>query len=372
MGCAYWPLSLHAVSGMETTCSAFILTLFFWLSCQGRRFGALSFSALLACLARPEAVLACAVTLLILLLRHRLPLLRAVALYLVLPGALYFALRYWHFGLLFPLSFYVKATGRGSFAGLSDVLEFFALFVVSQPWWAALAVLGSLRQRALVPALLGALAFALFFIFPEHIMAFESRYMVPLFPLLTALAGLGVARSTAWFAQRTRFAAPVVSATLLSLSALPTSPVSNVEQWLEYGRGLQRAHVELGRALRDTQLPHARIALMDVGAVGYYADWFTLDTFGLNDAHVALTHREDVQYVFSEEPDLLVLVSSKPTQFEALFPWEAPLYAEATRRGYQYRCDYRFESTYYLQVFARAPEPARDRVVCRRALHAAP
>ncbi|MET0284934.1 MAG: hypothetical protein ABW352_10700, partial [Polyangiales bacterium] len=150
-GCAYWPLTLHAVSGMETTCSAFVLTLFFWLSSEltPKRYPALALTALFACLARPEAVLACGATLVVLLVRERLPLLRAIALYTVLPGLLYFALRAWYFGLLFPLSFYVKATGRAPLAGLSDVLEFYQVFTLARPWWGALCLLGAWRDRRL-------------------------------------------------------------------------------------------------------------------------------------------------------------------------------------------------------------------------------
>jgi arabinofuranosyltransferase len=371
LGCAYWPLSLHAVSGMETTCSAFVLTLFFWLGSEltPRRYPALALTALFACLARPEAVLACGATLGVLLVRERLPLLRAVVLYTVLPGLLYFAVRAWYFGLLFPLSFYVKATGRAPLAGLSDVLEFYQVFTLARPWWGALCLLGAWRDRRLTPALLGALAFSVFFIFPEHIMAFESRYMIPLFPLLSVLAGLGAAKALRWLEARTRFAVPALSAALLLAAAVPTSALSNVEPWLAYGRGLQRAHVTFAHAMRDSGLRHARIAMLDVGAVGYIADWDTLDTFGLNDAHVALTHRQDVAYVFAAKPELVVLVSKVPRTFEALFPWEEPLYPEAMRQGYRYLCDYQFDPHYYLQVFARDQDRSRDETLCRDRTH---
>ncbi len=367
LGCAYWPFSLHAVSGMETTCSAFILTLFLWLSSEltPQRYWMLSTTALLACLARPEAVLACGATLAVLILRERLALLKAVFAFTVLPGLLYFGLRAWHFGLLFPLSFYVKATGRAAFAGLSDVLEFYEVFLVARPWWGLLAIWGAWREPRLVPALVGTLAFSVFFIFPEHIMAFESRYMIPLFPWIAALAGIGASKAVDWLAARTRQALPIASAILLLGAAIPTSALSNVEPWLDYGRGLERAHVTLAHAMHDSGLHDAQVAMMDVGAIGYYADWNTLDTFGLNDAHVALTHRKDVAYVFAQRPALVVLVSKQPKTFSARFAWEEPLYPEAARLGYRYLCDYRFDPHYYLQVFARNLDRARDEVLCR-------
>ena len=84
---------------------------------------------LLASLARPEAALACVATSCVCLVQlardQRTHLLRALLLFAALPGALYFAARYAHYGLLFPLSFYVKAQGQVPLAGLPDVVAFF-------------------------------------------------------------------------------------------------------------------------------------------------------------------------------------------------------------------------------------------------------
>lgn len=380
----YWPLSLHAVSGMETTLSCFVLSAFFLqsvtLHVQARASQAgtvstcrlLALAALACCLTRPEAVLPCGITLLVHLVAdrdHRVTLVRACALWLALPFAGYYLWRWQHFGLLFPLSFYVKATGQARFAGLPDVLDFFRPFILEQPWWSLLFLFAALRARPLYPSLFGALSFVAFFVFPEHIMAFEGRYLLPLFPLLAATAALGLAeasqRLSTPLAGRQRaiaFLVMLVALTLLTALELPAGRETRAKRWLDYGRGLNTAHVALGRDLASAK---GSIALLDVGAIGYFADWHTIDTFGLNDAHVALTRRRDTSYVLTQRPDLLVVVSAEPHRYKEVFEWETPLYQAARAQNYQYLCEYEFEPDYLLQVLAR-PEAVRGSV-CKSA-----
>lgn len=384
---SYWPLALHAVSGMETTFSCLIFTLFFLFSVRAMirsegpeqlrsRYTPLALCALLATLTRPEAGLLCAITLAThLFVANRdaqRVLVRSTLLWFVLPGALYLLLRWLHFGLLFPLSFYVKATDQPLFTGLPDVLGFFRPFVIEQPWWCVLILLGAAQTRALLPALVGGASFAIFFIFPEHIMAFESRYLLPLFPLLAALAGVGSAavlqRLASARANETlrRGAVVVAVGTLVALSfwTLPGDAIKGAERWLAYGKSLHGAHVALARDLKPAQGQGGRIALLDVGAVGYYADWYTIDTFGLNDAHVALSKRTDVQYVLDKRPDLLVVVSEKSGAYHELFEWETPLYEAARKLGYTPLCEYTFDPEYHLQILSRPDSDAIRGRVC--------
>ena len=386
---SYWPLALHAVSGMETTFSCLILTLFFFLSTRYQSDDAtarrtwplaaqLAFTALLCTLTRPEAALPCGATIAVHFVQQgraaRLPFSRQLAIWLLVPGAVYLLLRWRYFGLLFPLSFYVKATDQPWLTGLPDVVGFFRPFVFEQPWWALLFAVGAVRNRSVRPALIGSACFALFFIFPEHIMAFESRYMLPLFPLLAAVIGVGTAHAAHWAAERAfvqarqRFAACLGLATLLAAAwiPLPADATKRARSWLDYGLSLRKAHVALARDLAPARSAGGRIALLDVGAIGYYADWYTIDTFGLNDAHVALTKRRDIAYVLAKEPDLLVVVSGASGAYQELFEWETPLYASARARGYTPLCEYTFDPEYHLQVLSK---PGNDTVrghVCQR------
>lgn len=392
---AYWPLALHAISGMETGLAALLLTLFNFVSLRyarnptpvrGRSLGVL---ALLATLTRPEAGACCAVTLLAELWltprAQRRALLRGLALFLVLPAVLYFAVRYAHFGLFFPLSFYVKAQGQPRFAGFEEVRGFFAPFAWQRPALGLLALYGAFGVRALVPALLGILTFAVSFIFPAHVMGFESRYLFPLYPSVAALiaAGTGkvgaqmfsgleraLAKSSPSVRARlragTELALIAAAWALLGTALLPDHEPPSRARWVAYGEGLQRAHIALAEQLKKARMAVLRptIALLDVGAVAYYSEWFTIDTFGLNDAHVALTRRRDVPYVFSYEPELVVVVSEQASRYVEVFDWETPIHASALERGYTQRCSYRFLDDYHLLVLVKPGSVMNNLLSC--------
>ncbi len=428
---AYWPLALHAISGMETALAALLLTTFALVSTRfvsaptALRARSLTILALLMTLARPEGALACLGTSLALWLVLRSPgralLARASVRYLVLPGTAYFAARYAYFGLAFPLSFYVKAQGQARFAGLPELRAFFAPLLWEHPVLGMLALSG-VRDRRVGPALAGLGAFALFFVFPAHVMGFEGRYLFPLFPSYAALVGAGAGRlharvlrarsaptsiappapahpdaaaparvsdlappptpgsaSTPARAPRRlpdlaplalpRWAEPLLALAAWGLCAglaLPAHEPEARRRWLDYGAGLARAHVALAKELRKSRLAVTAptIALLDVGAVAYYSDWFTIDTFGLNDRRVALSRRTDVPYVFSYRPELLVVVSAEPQRYVEVFEWERPLYATALRRGYAPLCSYPFLADYHLLVLARAGSPLRRTLAC--------
>jgi hypothetical protein len=377
LAAAYWPLALHAISGMESALAALLLTSFCLVSVRhmrapsARRSRTLALLSLACTLTRPEAGFACGAALLLALAltvrSERRALVRAVALYCALPGALYFVARYLYFGLLFPLPFYVKATGQERFAGLEEVQLFFLPFIWPRPYL-LLALYGALRHRALYPALLGLGAFAAFFVFPAHIMGFEGRYLVPIVPSLAALMASGLAKLSAplfarlagrapRFAPLPELAIALAVWVLIAPFRFPAHEAEARTRWLAYGDGLRRAHMALAEALRSNQFGSDRraIALLDVGAVAYYSEWFTIDTYGLNDRRVALSRRRDIAYIFAQRPALVVVVSLEPKRYAVVFDWEQPIYDAARARGYHQVASYEFLPDYHLLVLARSP-----------------
>ena len=377
---AYGSLALHAVSGMETTLFALLLTVYFALALTFRNAPGpalartLALVALLATLTRPEGSLVCGTSFVVLMVQAEKParalLGRALLSWTIVPGLVYFGARFAYYGLPLPLPFYVKAQGQAGLAGAVDVAEFFAPFAVQQPYLATLMLIGLVRFRGLLLApCAGALALALFFLLPAHIMGFEGRYLFPIFPLMGALLGAGAAHLTEcslrWLSTREapRALSLVVPGALclaLAWHPLPESRDFEARRWIRYGEGLARAHIPLGRDLARLGQDGVRhvIALMDVGAIGYYGEWFTIDTYGLNDVRMALTKRGDIDYVFAQRPELVVVVSAVPGRYEQVFEFEAPLYQGAIRRGYSFACDYEFLPDYHLHVLAR-PESQR-------------
>ncbi|MET0342711.1 MAG: hypothetical protein ABW252_17020 [Polyangiales bacterium] len=382
---AYWPTALHAISGMETALSALLLTLFVLVTVRlvrdpaRRRMRSVALIALLSVLARPETVVCCGIALIATIALvprdRRKGFGRALSVYLLVPGLAYFAGRYAYFGLVFPLSLYVKATGQAKLAGLDDVRAFFAPFVLEWPQLGLLAIYGAVGQRRLVPALLGLLGLVVFFVYPAHIMGFEGRYLFPTFPTLSALIGVGAAKlahhaltriARLKAVPRADLVLAALAAIVLAAFMLPRDEPTSRARWIAYGSGMERAHVALANALKraKTSVVRPTIALLDVGAVAYYSDWYVIDTFGLNDARVALSRRTDVDYVFAQRPELVVVVSESPARFAAVFDWEQPIYDQALQRGYEPMCSYRFDHDYHLQVLARPSSPIREALTC--------
>jgi arabinofuranosyltransferase len=379
---AYWKPAVHAVSGMET-CLAALLMAGFGL-CLARfaerptralARGA-AVSGLLLVLARPECVVVPGLALPLAYVRAdaaaRALLVRAVLASAVLPGGLYYAARSFYFGLPFPLPFYVKAQGHGRFAGVADVLAFFGDFVRERPFVPVLAITGAVVARASAgPLCAGALGLALFFTVPSHIMGFESRYLMPLVPVLFALYGAGAAvlvaqAEAALFTRLGAAWARTLAHGLAWLVLVPVAAVSfpagyatQVSHWRGYGDGLDHAHLALAADLRDHEVlaPARTIALLDVGAVAYGSNFRVIDTYGLNDRAAALSRRTDVAYVFAQRPDLVVAVSERPDRLVAVFPWEVPIVEAAEREHFRPVASYPFEHDYHLRVYARDGSP---------------
>jgi len=375
---SYWKLAVHAVTGMETTLAAALVAGFSTLAlrarAQGDRAGlrALFIVGLCCVLARPETALLVGVALIVIYAQVDGPTRRGLlvqgAIFLVLPGVSYFAARYAYFGLPFPLPFYVKAQGHGNFAGLPEVRTFFADFVQSRPFLPALFFTGAaLSARLIVAPFLGAVALTVFFLFPSHIMGFEQRYLMPILPVFLGLMGVGAAHTFDAVAQRfkrpvQRFGLEVLVLALLTALALSPFPVGyevSRARWQAYGKGLATAHLALARDLQQHQQKAERrvIALLDVGVVAYATHWTVIDTYGLNDARVALSRRGDVAHVFAQHPDLLVLVSRRADTFVAEYPWEVALAQAAAGEDFVWVRSYPFEDDYHLALYARADTP---------------
>jgi hypothetical protein len=116
---------------------------------------------------------------------------------------------------------------------------------------------------------------------------------------------------------------------------------------------MEAAHLPLAHRLAALG-PHGRLVLSDAGSLPYYTDWETIDLVGLNDAHVALTHRRDPAEVLAFRPDAIVLVSSRPGRF---VPWdwneyERPICRAAYIAGYRRVATRRFGDDYWLWVLA--------------------
>jgi hypothetical protein len=371
-------VAIHAVSGMETALFTFLATSLLLIAIflhrsavssasQQRLVSALLILGLLLVLTHPEGILLLLAAAATLVLgkrgpfsqlaptdRHRL-LLQGFWLFL-LPAVVFLSWRIWYYRHLFPLSFYVKVgapSSRSHFDGAKELLAFLREIFIAQPLFGLSLVIGVVKVwRIAMPALVAVLVHVLFFAVPKPIMAFEWRFLFPVLPFLTGLAAVGLGNLLAWLSDRIRLRAtrtPMFQraagafcigsvAVTLQIWAHSSDGTRRLADFAAYGRAMQSAHIPLGKALRrlgGKNPGNHSLATGEAGAIPYYSGWRTVDIFGLNNVQIATSHDRDMRFVLAGNPEIVVLVSSSPTEFVAFVPWEGELYSLCSAAGYQ-------------------------------------
>jgi len=371
--------AVHAVSGMETAFYTTVLTGMLFAVSRLVRDGvswAAPFAAFafVAALTRPEACLAAgvatAVALAMLPPAARRPVVVRIASIFAAPLCAYEVFRLRYYGLPFPLPFYVKVASPGALPGAEPVATWLA---GELRFMAPLLFLLRAPPRHFRPVLAACAVLVLFFLLPQHLMGYASRYLSPLDPVMSVLFGLGVGKlvigdegdeSPAPSSGRVVKAIVVAVSLGVPLAMLAREAPGEFEERLAYADGLAAAHERLGRELEALHLRNGRLALSDAGAVPYLSGWWTLDLIGLNDAHIAVTGSRDPARVLATAPDLLVLVSTDARRFVP-YDWnafEGPLFDAATFAGYTRVGLRRFADDYWLWLLARPSGEAGKRL----------
>jgi hypothetical protein len=362
------PTFVHAVSGIGTALFTLQVTMHLWLAQRRSRESSsvsgalLAFSALLLGLSRAEGNLVGFLSLSVLILQSRdRGLLRASVLFYLIPGSLYFGLRWMYYGLPFPLPTYIKLWGGDNFdvtvpSGFAEAWRFVT------GWGLGLAlpfVLGLFRlDRSFLPALVAGGVFLLFCLIPAQIMGYEWRFFFPLLPFLLLIAGFGVQVVFDWIQKKIKLA-PLMAASVTLLLVLPAfyqngrtwGPTQAT--WRGYAQGLQVAHLALGQRLHEFPGKHGIFVIGDAGAVPYASGWETLDSFGLNEPSIATTGRHDPEPILARKPGLIVLISNSPVHMDPPLAWEKDLYDAALARGFALAGTLEFAPTYHLWLMAR-------------------
>ena len=362
--------AIHAVAGLCTPSFTCVLLWLFcacagYLQAPGRRAAfAIAVLSLLAGLARPEGNLAAMVAIATVLWSAAPParrqLLRTVLTCYLLPGAGYFLLRWWYYGLPLPLPVYVKMNDPAAFAAAAPGLP-----VALDLWWqfgwvvVAAAALGGLgRWLPSRPALVAGAVLLLSAVLPSHIMGYCWRYLYPALPVFLVAAGIGIARlagGRGGKASVIRPAAATAAAVVMIVVAAGAGTAEADHFRITYARGLAAAHRELGAFLAGLP-PVAEprvLAIGDAGAVPYLSGWRTADTFGLNDPVIARSGRHDSGAVLQQRPSVLVAISRSAWHFVPWLPWETELVAAAQADGMVRAKVLWFADEYHLWVFVR-------------------
>jgi hypothetical protein len=333
---AFPPTAVHAVAGMETALFTFLLlamaaggVFVVQVGGSGWSLPLLPILGLLLGLARPEGNLAAAGILLACggllppAARRRLGLYTLLLYFL--PGLVYFAWRWWYYGVLLPLPFYFKAVKAGRpLAGAGDVGVY--LLNILPPVGLLLAGAAMRARRELLVLVAPAALLLGFYLVPAHVLGFNWRFVYPTATLVYALAGYGAGALVGWLpeaenrrADRLRLALLALGLALLGL--VPLAGAGRViETSQRYARDVTARYTRLGQSLAGylQENPGAErptLALADAGILPYYSGWRTIDTLGLNDVHLALMPASvDTAYLMAQEPDLLVVASQRPDE----------------------------------------------------------
>ncbi len=293
---------------------------------------------------------------------------------LIVLYAPYFAWRWHYYGFFFPNTFYAKRGGTLALyaRGASQIFDFLSLhtggFLV-----AGLVALSALLFSAVETTVIGLVALSrlIFELWSGGMTAGKFRFLVPALPLIWILAERVL---VGWI--RTARLGPRYGFLLVALSGLLiAAQVADYVRLRHYSiererAGMEQAHISLGKWLKVNSPPNAKIAVGDIGAIGYWSGLRVLDLDGLADTHIAhlpgtFGGKGDSNYVLSESPDFIVLRASrcKPELDEIHLAMDKEIYANPVFQHHFHRLScWDFWADYYLLLYKRNAhftEPAR-------------
>ena len=328
-------LARHAVTGLETTLFALLLTAGVLLAAGDRsplRRALFLVIALLISITRPEGP-AFALFLLVAgaVIRGRGPGGSrrgdwAEPGILVLFLAAYASWRWSYFGSFFPNAYYAKV--QGGVSGIIDGAQYTLDFLrdAGGPFLAGLALVTALvgcATAAYGVALACLVLYVAFIIVSGGDWMFHYRFFAHVLPVASACMAAGIASIVALAMGLARRGRVLLYACLAFLLGVTCLSVGNTElrvarmvlPALEERTYLSQSYEALGRWFHENSAPEATVAISDIGAVGYYSGRRVIDMFGLIDRRIArikgrMHYKADPQYVLSRNPDYIVLVSS--------------------------------------------------------------
>jgi hypothetical protein len=275
----------------------------------------------------------------------------------------YFIWRWSYYGFFFPNTYYAKGGGTVALyaLGAAEIGKFLSLQT------GGLVVAGVVGLLALlVPCTettvlgLAALSRLMFEFWSGGVTAGNSRFLVPAVPLVWLLVERFLAT---WLgpdrlAIRSSYVQIGVCGLVLATQSLE---FARFRQAREYDQaGLERGHVSLGQWLKENSRSEAKVAVGDIGAIGFWSGLQILDLDGLADAYIA--HRPgkfgdkgDAHYVLSQRPDFVVLrVHRCEPQLADFLPIDGKIYADPQfQNSFERLSCWDFDPHYHLLLFAR-------------------
>lgn len=235
--------------------------------------------------------------------------------------SIYFLWRYDYYGYLFPNTFYAKKISDFDEV-LHRIRQSSVFFVRMFPFF-ALACIGYARIRRTATHEKHMLLFMMFVLMGFAFAARNEwmpgyRYELPFVPLLTVFfaAGINHVLSFRLTSSDSRIPQPVLRFSVLFFLILyQVYPFIELrKKGDKFSSQLNRAHVPLGKWLKEHATPNASYASWDMGAVPYYSELphiIDINSEGLLNPHTTMKGY-DVGHILSGKPNFLVLPANTP------------------------------------------------------------
>lgn len=311
-------LGVHAVSGMETVPYALLATIALLMVQQtaagGGRWAWIGLGAALAALAlmRTEGfVFTIAFGAVALVDRAgrwpRRGSIAVVATVAAIFGA-HLLVRRLYYGLWMPLPVYEKGE---LWANAALVREFFGThWPLLLLWLPAVGMRGVPNRATLLYGLASVAALIAVVVHVQPVMNIFDRHQFVVVPTLVFGAALGL-REVMRGRRDVVIAAGFVALVAVALGPhlLWSARADAIRKVHAYSERMDDGHIALALWVRENVAdPDVLMAVADCGVIPYLSGVRVIDTFGLNDPHIA-QHGVDADYIFGRNPELIVISS---------------------------------------------------------------
>jgi len=182
-------------------------------------------------------------------------------------------------------------------------------------------------------------------------MADYHRFLLPTVPLIYILSTFSAVNLAPKFKINHKFLKPFLLVILLTFASQHHYNYFNfANYWTSYySKGLNNAHIPLGKWIAKNTPTNTKIALNDAGAIPYYSERYTYDIAGLNSPDFLQT----INFTKLKSSDLVILISSKEDSFTPRIPKEYDIYLHI-KDDYHLISKWKFSDIYFLFVFQKS------------------
>ena len=362
-----WQVYVHAFSGLETLLWCWLLLEAFFIIREEKVAAGKQLQLWLLCLllalTRPEGVIYAAFFFVYLKWMKKQSMNYLYIVIVAVLGIIYFALRYWYFGLLFPLPFYHKVMDNqfGKFAFIFNMYTSWHYLIC------AALVLYFLRKFKLV-YYIGAVSFLIFFLLYGKsflVMNFADRFPFQLFLPFIIFALIQLEKSdyihkvkillVAGFLNLIVFSKGLYNENLIELASITNNAGSAFF--------LPRSHYILAKNINkipNVEQKQLKVLFGDAGVFPYYVKAKCYDYNGLTDAYM-VKNKLTESYFDSRDADIVLIGTPFENKDNLVKDPTAckVIYTMAEKRPFYKYAGYTIskENGYYVHIYFKTTSP---------------